>query len=152
MGYSERSNAGAGSQSLGIGRVLQVTKGHQPDRFRIREDDTGVCRTPEDTSSPRFGTVRLQGSNGLLPIQRDRRAPEAPGYSVIRRASLRGDCRQICVPGSDAEPLRNSLIRRGNSIRKGDWRYRVLLWIIRLKVRILPPQPTPAEQAGLYSA
>src|ERR1700694_3090714 len=48
----------AGSQSPGIGRVFEVTKGHQPGRFRIREDVTGVCRTPEDTSSPRFGTVR----------------------------------------------------------------------------------------------
>ena len=48
----------AGSQSPGIGRVLRVTKGHEAGRFRIREDDTGVCRTPEDTSPPRFGTVR----------------------------------------------------------------------------------------------
>jgi hypothetical protein len=53
-----RCRVTAGSQSPGIGRVLQVTKGHQPGRFRIREDDTGVCRTPEDTSPPRFGTVR----------------------------------------------------------------------------------------------
>src|SRR6266849_9887561 len=53
--------------------------------------------------------------------------------------------RQICVPGSDAEPLRNSLIRRGNSIRNRDKRYGVLLWIRRLKVRILPPQPPPVE-------
>src|SRR6266568_1638930 len=57
---------------------------------------------------------------------------------LARYASV---ARQICVPGSDAEPLRNSLIRRGNSIRNRDWRYRVLLWIRRLKVRILPPQP-----------
>src|ERR1700687_5324545 len=35
-----------------------VTKGHQPGRFRIREDDSGVCRTPEDTPATRFGTVR----------------------------------------------------------------------------------------------
>jgi HEAT repeats len=53
-----RCRVTAGSQSPGIGRVLRVTKGHQPGRFRIREDDTGVCRTPEDTSPPRFGTVR----------------------------------------------------------------------------------------------
>ena len=53
-----RSRVTAGSQSPGIGRVLRVTKGHQPGRFRIREDVTGVCRTREDTSSPRFGTVR----------------------------------------------------------------------------------------------
>ncbi len=51
--------------------------------------------------------------------------------------------RQICGLGSDAEPLRNSLIRRSNSTRKLDRRYRVLLWIRRLKVRILPPQPNP---------
>src|SRR5450759_1853102 len=38
--------------------VLRVTKGHQPGRLRIREDDTGVSRTHEDTSPPRFGTVR----------------------------------------------------------------------------------------------
>jgi hypothetical protein len=49
--------------------------------------------------------------------------------------------RQICVPGSDAEPLRNSLIRRDNSIQKLDWRYRGMLWIRRSKVRNLPPQP-----------
>src|SRR6202171_4853087 len=48
----------AGSQSPGFGRVLRVTKGHQPGRFRIRKDVTGVYRTPEDTSSARFGTVR----------------------------------------------------------------------------------------------
>jgi hypothetical protein len=35
---------------------------------------------------------------------------------------------QIGVPGSDAVPLRNSLMRRGNSIRNRDKRYRVLLW------------------------
>jgi hypothetical protein len=49
---------------------------------------------------------------------------------------------QIGVLGSDAEPLRDSLIRRGNSIRNRDKRYRGLLWIRRLKVRILPPQPS----------
>ena len=48
----------AGSQSPGIGRLFRVTKGHQAGRFRIREDDTGVSRTPEVTSPPRFGTVR----------------------------------------------------------------------------------------------
>src|SRR5438552_17564672 len=32
-----------------------VTIGHQAGRFRIREDDAGVCRTPEDTSPPRAG-------------------------------------------------------------------------------------------------
>src|ERR1700674_4163766 len=37
-----------------------VTKGHQPGRFRIREDDSGVCRTPEDTPATRFGTVRTR--------------------------------------------------------------------------------------------
>src|ERR1700694_6341125 len=35
-----------------------VTKAHQPGRFLIREDDSGVCRTPEDTPATRFGTVR----------------------------------------------------------------------------------------------
>ncbi len=50
--------------------------------------------------------------------------------------------RQICALGSAAELFRNSLIRRGSSIRKHRRRYRVLLWIRRLKVRILPPQPT----------
>jgi hypothetical protein len=34
------------------------TKVHQPGRFRIREDNAGVCRTPEDTAPTRFGTVR----------------------------------------------------------------------------------------------
>lgn len=62
-----RCRVTAGSQSPGIGRVLQVTKGHQPGRFRIREDDTGVCRKPEDTSPPRFGTVRLGSSNSGPP-------------------------------------------------------------------------------------
>src|SRR5450759_4596507 len=55
-----RCRVTAGSQSPGIGRVLQVTKGHQPGRFRIREDDAGVCRTLEDTAPARFGTVRTR--------------------------------------------------------------------------------------------
>src|SRR5467141_3826002 len=33
-------------------------KEHRPGRLRIREDHAGVCRTPEDTASTRFGTVR----------------------------------------------------------------------------------------------
>jgi hypothetical protein len=53
-----RRRVTAGSQSPGTGTVSRVTKGHQPGRFRIREDDKGVCRAPEDTSAPRFGTVR----------------------------------------------------------------------------------------------
>ena len=52
------SRVTAGSQSPRIGRLLWVTKGHEPGRFRIREDDAGVCRTRADTSPPRFGTVR----------------------------------------------------------------------------------------------
>src|SRR5712691_3967502 len=53
------------------------------------------------------------------------------------------DSRQIRVPGSDADPLRNSLIRRGSPTPKGNQRQRGSLWIRRLKVRILPPQPIP---------
>ena len=49
------------------------TKGHQPGRFRIREDDSGVCRTPEDTAPTRFGTVRprvqIPGPRPVFPIQ-----------------------------------------------------------------------------------
>jgi hypothetical protein len=51
------------------------------------------------------------------------------------------DLLQIRALGSDAGPPRNSLIRRGGLIPKGRCRYHVLLWIRRLKVRILPPQP-----------
>src|SRR6266581_6354656 len=51
--------------------------------------------------------------------------------------------RQICALGSDAGPPRNSFIRRGASIRKRNQRQRGSLWIRRLKVRILPPQPPP---------
>jgi len=65
----------AGSQSPGIGRLYGVTKGHQPGRFRIREDDGGACRTLEDTAPARFGTVRHHRSEpdwifvALLAIQ-----------------------------------------------------------------------------------
>jgi hypothetical protein len=58
---------------------------------------------------------------------------------------------QICVLGSDAEPLRNSPIRRGNSIRKPDKRYSGVLWIRRLKVRILPPQPNAVQTHGNWA-
>jgi hypothetical protein len=49
----------AGSRFPGFGRVLRVTGGQEGGPICIHEDDTGVCRTPEDTSPPRFGTVRL---------------------------------------------------------------------------------------------
>ena len=56
--------------------------------------------------------------------------------------------RQICVLGSDAALPRNSLVRRGGPVRRSDRQWRGLLWIRRLKVRILPPQPTTA--GGTY--
>src|SRR5213593_2526887 len=43
--------------------------------------------------------------------------------------------------GSDAVLSRNPLIRRGGPTRKDGRQYCGLLWIRRLKVRILPPQP-----------
>ena len=80
-----RCRVTAGSQSPGIGRVLQVTKGHQPGRFRIREDDTGVCRTPEDTAPPRFGTVRPRVQiPGPRPISESiLRGPPKAGLGVL---------------------------------------------------------------------
>ena len=46
------------SRIPGTGRLLEVTKGHQPGQFRIRLDAAGASRTPEDTALTRFGTVR----------------------------------------------------------------------------------------------
>jgi hypothetical protein len=68
--------------------------------------------------------------------------------------------RQICFLDLGAEPPRNPRIRRRRPIRKRCWQYCVLLWIRRLKVRILPPQPPPSvldpshlrKQQGTHAA
>ena len=48
---------------------------------------------------------------------------------------LRRDLKHVVGVLSDDRHLRkrNSLIRRGNSIRKCDWQYRVLLWIKKVE-------------------
>jgi hypothetical protein len=79
----------AGSHIPGTEPSLTVTSGHAGAEVCIQEEHGGYGRIWSDTLSTRFGTVRLQRSNGLLLIQRDRPAPEAPGYSVIRRATRR---------------------------------------------------------------
>src|SRR5712692_1717214 len=87
----------------------------------------------------------------VLPIQRDRPALEVPGYSVIRRATRRLRARFA----SRAQTRSHYVIRLSDAATKferaiGD--YRVLLWIRRLKVRILPPQPPPANAARVCRA
>jgi len=142
--HTARTIRSAGSRS---GPCRPLTASH----LRVRAFESFSNR---NTSRPRsrVGSRGLRRSAGSSWNAADAAASprfcsavSATGWGTRPRPvpnARHGDCAPDLRPGSDAEPLRNSLIRRGNSIRQGDWRYRVLLWIRRLKVRILPPQPT----------
>src|SRR6202162_3754783 len=62
-----------------------VIKGHQPGRFRIREDEAGVCRTPEDTPATRFGTVRPRGP---IPGPRPNLSSKSPISALVQSPEI----------------------------------------------------------------
>jgi len=70
------------------------------------------------------------------------RRREARNLDVERRQDeLRRFHAKIYARELDEAPPRNRRIRRGGPTGNRDRRYRVSLWITRLKVRILPSQP-----------
>jgi len=118
------------SQPAGFGRALVVIQGHQPGQFRIREDGSGIDRALEDTSPPRFGTVRqevdwhsgfaadkrrLQRSTGRSAAESLSCGRKGNAYFALRFsdalmvASERGMRRNL--PRVHPHPVRNSRIR-----------------------------------------
>jgi hypothetical protein len=151
------------AQSLaGVSKVPAYTTAFQASRRTRRMTSVGIRVGSRGSEIARRGwlrpcevrhfTCRAKPSSSRRTISRENpRTARWQGGSQLERGPSQTGCaqvsRQICAVGSDAGPPRNPLIRRSNPIRKPNQRYCGLLWIRRLKVRILPPQPPPIAMA-----
>src|SRR5712692_8693984 len=87
----------------------------------LAEDRQGRPGLGLEPTRPRAGTPwSLTSRTGCFASTL--REVEEALYLGVNKTRYPPVSRQICVPGSDAEPLRSSLIRRGNSIRNRDKR------------------------------